>query len=332
MASSTSSPNTPNQPPHFSENGDRSPQETDSVYAATPRKSTINPDTTDALIEVVSQQIELLTFDAEDTNLLNQLIESCGDPRESIQLRLVELFGEIGEESTSVLAEALCTHPNEIVRRVCAKALAKLGDSDAIPALIHALLNDPDPITQSSASGALARMGAPAIPSLLEVIASPSYPDAKKGQAAWALSCLGPEAEEPLYDASRSEIVDVRCAVIGAIATLSKNQSPPFQGIQILIDSLQDPAMDVRLEAASGLGKLTHYNATAQLISLLHDSAPEVRRTTALSLGTLKDPTALKALQALKMDPSDIVRPVVQLAIQQLEQSLDGNRQKKCQR
>lgn len=319
MASSTSSSNMPN---HSSQDCDDS-----TMGTPTTPKTPIHPDTTDALIEVVSQQIELLTFDSEDRALLNQLIESCGDRREAIQLRLVELFGEIGEDATSVLTEALCNHPNEVVRRVCAKALAKLGDSDAIPALIQALLNDSDPITQSSASGALARMGAPAIPSLLAVIASPSYPDDKKGQAAWALSCLGSEAEEPLYKASCSESIDVRCAVIGAIATLSKNQTPPFQGIQILLDSLQDPATSVRLEAASGLGKLSHYNATAQLMPLLQDSAPEVRRTTALSLGALKDPAALQALQALKMDPSAIVRPVVQL-----EESLKNTPKRKFTR
>ncbi|MEM9219464.1 MAG: HEAT repeat domain-containing protein [Cyanobacteria bacterium P01_F01_bin.150] len=282
-------------------------------------QESIDSDTTDALIEVVSQQIELLTFDSEDTALLYRLVESCGDRREKIQLRLVELFSEIGEDATPVLVEALSNHPNEIVRRACAKALAKLGDADAIPALVQALLNDPDPITQSSASGALARMGAPAIPELLEVIASPSYPDAQKGQAAWALSCLGPEAAEDLYAAANSEIPDVRCAVIGAIAAISKHQRPPFPGIQILLNALHDSVSAVRLEAASGLGKLLHYNATQKLIPLLTDNDPEVRKTTALALGSLKDANALDALKAIEMDPSDIVKPVVLWAIQQLQ-------------
>ena len=279
----------------------------------------IDPDTTDALIEVVSQQIELLTFDPNDTALLNRLIESCGDQREDIQLRLVELLGEIGEDATPVLIAALSNHTNAIVRRVCAKALAKLGDADAIPTLIQALLQDPDPITQSSASGALARMGPPAIPELLKVIASPSYPNAQKGQAAWALSCLGPESAEELYMVAKSEIPDVRCAVIAAIAVISKPQSPPFHGIQLLLNALQDPVSAVRLEAASGLGKLSHYNATHELIPLLKDSDSEVRKTTALALGSLKDASALNALESLEMDPSDSVRSVVHWAIQQLQ-------------
>lgn len=281
----------------------------------------VDPDTTDALIEVVSQQIELLTFDPEDTSLLHQLVESCGDPRAEIRLRIVDLFGEIGEDATPLLASALSNHPNAIVRQVCAKALAKLGDADAIPVLVQALLQDPDPLTQSSASGALARMGPPAIPGLLDVIASPSYPDAQKGQAAWALSCLGPESAEELYSAAKSDIPDVRCAVIGAIAAISKHQSPPFPGIQLLIDALQDPIASVRLEAASGLGKLSHYNATSELILLLNDTDPDVRKATALALGSLKDRSALKALEALEMDPSDLVRPVVHWAIQQLKNS-----------
>ena len=292
----------------------------DSPSSATfPPFTTIDPDITDALIEVVSQQIELLTFDPQDTTLLHRLVDSCGDQRETTQLRLVELFGEIGEEATHVLIDALAHHPNAIVRRVCAKALARLGDADAIPVLIQALLNDPDPITQSSASGALARMGAPAIPELLNVIASPSYPDAQKGQAAWALSCLGSETADQLYAAAHAEIPDVRCAVIGAIAAIAKHQRPPFAGIQILLDALQDSEASVRLEASSGLGKLVYYNATPQLIPLLQDDNPEVRKTTALALGSLKDPTSLKPLQALEMDASDVVRPVVRWAIQQLQ-------------
>ena len=279
----------------------------------------IDPDLTDALIEVVSQQIELLTFDPEDAALLHRLIESCGDQRETIQLRLVELFGEIGEDATPALTEALSNHPNKVVRHVCAKALARLGDADAIPVLIQALLNDPDPLTQSSASGALARMGAPAIPGLLNVLASPSYPDAQKGQAAWALSCLGPETADQLYEAAQSDVIDVRCAAIGAIAAISKHQQPPFQGIEILIEALQDPNSSVRLEAASGLGKLVYYNASPEIIPLLQDDNPEVRKTTALALGSLKDPASLNALQAIEMDASDIVRPVVRWAIQQLQ-------------
>lgn len=295
------------------------PEHALNITAQTNSPVLIDPSTTDALLEVVSQQIELLTFDPEDTGLLNRLIESCGDQREEIQLRLVALFGEIGEDATPVLIAALSNHTNAIVRRVCAKALAKLGDADAIPVLIQALLKDPDPITQSSASGALARMGTPAIPGLLEVIASPSYPDAQKGQAAWALSCLGAEAAEELYGAAKSEIPDVRCAVIGAIAAISKPQTPPFHGIQLLLNALQDPVSAVRLEAASGLGKLSHYNATHDLIPLLTDSDPEVRKTTALALGSLKDARALNPLEDLKMDPSDSVRSVVHWAIQQLQ-------------
>ena len=286
--------------------------------------SPIDPDTTDALIEVVSQQIELLTFDPDDCSLMQQMVEGFGDRRNAVQLRLVELFGEIGEEATPILVEALTSHVNPVVRRACAKALAKLGDADAIPALIHALLQDPDPITKSSASGALARMGEAAVPALLGVIASPSYPDDQKGQATWALSCLGADAAEQLYAAIDSDNPDVRSAVVGAIATLAKTQPPTAvdarsEALNLLLEALQDSAVTVRQEAVSGLGKLSTYNATPELIPLLQDPDPDVRKTTALVLGGLRDPSALDALNALLEDPSDVVRPVVTWAIQQLK-------------
>lgn len=280
---------------------------------------TVDPDITDALIDVVSQQIELLTFDPTDSALMGRLIDSCADPREEMRLQLVELFGEIGEEATPVLVNALSVHPNPLVRRVCAKSLARLGDPDAIPALIQALLNDTDPIAQSSASGALARMGEPAVPPLLEVIASPAYPDAQKGQAVWALSCLGDSAADQLYAAAESNSPTVRCAVMGAIASLAKHQHPPSSGINLLLNGLHDPNEAVRLEAASGLGALRYYNATADLVPLLNDPDPEIRKTTALALGSLKDPASFQPLQTLLTDPSDVVRPVIQWAIQQVK-------------
>lgn len=288
----------------------------------TPREEileTIDPDITDALIDVVSQQIELLTFDPDDSALMSRLIDSCADPREEMRLQLVELFGEIGEESTPVLVHALSNHHNPLVRRVCAKALARLGDPEAIPVLIQALLNDTDPITQSSASGALARMGEAAVPALLDVVESPAYPDAQKGQAVWALSCLGESAADQLYAAAKADSANVRCAVMGAIASLAKYQHPPSSGINMLLDGLNDPIAAVRLEAASGLGALRYYNATPDLVPLLSDSDPEIRKTTALALGSLKDPASFQALQNLLTDPSDVVRPVIQWAIQQVQ-------------
>lgn len=302
-----------------------SPLDQDQASFNIPESSTV-----DALIDVVSQQIELLTFDPTDVSSLQQLVESLGDSRSSTQLRIVELFGEIGEEATPTLISALGHHPNPRVRHACAQALARLGDPDSIPALIQALLADPDPITRSSTSGALARMGEDAVPALLEVIASSVYPDTQKGQAIWALSCLGTEAAPQLYKAFESDVADVRCAVVGAIATLAKNdpqrvhnpsdiQSPT---LTILLQAIVDPEPTVRIEAASGLGKLADFNATPYLIPLLADGEPEVRKTAALAIGALKDASALQHLQRLTNDPSSAVRPVVAWAIQQLQSAV----------
>ncbi|NET51905.1 MAG: HEAT repeat domain-containing protein [Merismopedia sp. SIO2A8] len=274
----------------------------------------------------MSQQIELLTFDPADVTLLQQLVEGLSDPRSITQLKIIELFGEIGEEATPILVSALEQHPNPRVRHACAQALARLADPDSIPALIQALLEDPDPITRSSTSGALARMGGEAVPALLKVIASPLYPDTQKGQATWALSCLGAEAAGQLYQAFESDIADVRCAVVGAVATLAQNAPQSADGtsdirsssLPILLRAIADPESTVRIEAASGLGKLTYYNATPHLISLLVDSNPEVRKAVALAIGSLKDTSALEHLYPLINDPSPIVRPVAKWAIQQL--------------
>ncbi|MEB3229625.1 MAG: HEAT repeat domain-containing protein [Leptolyngbyaceae bacterium] len=267
-----------------------------------------------------SQQIELLTFDPGDTLTLQQLAHGFADERETVHLGLIELFGEIGEEATPVLCQFVESDPRVRVRQACVQTLGRLGDPDAIPILVQALLIDPDPLIQSSAAGALARMGEAAVTALLEVIASTHLPDVQKGQAVWALSCLGEEAASQIYVGLESDNPDVRCAVVMAIATLARNTDSD-QAIQALQAALNDSVLAVRIEAAAGLGQLSSFNATPQLMPLLQAPEPEMRRTVALALGTLKDPTAIGALQSLTADPSEVVRPVVAWAIQQYRQA-----------
>ncbi|NEQ95608.1 MAG: HEAT repeat domain-containing protein [Cyanothece sp. SIO2G6] len=274
----------------------------------------------DLLIQSVSQQIDLLTFDSSDVDTLQQLAHGFADERESVHLRLIELFGEIGEDATPLLCQFMANHHNVRVRQACAQALARLGDPEAITPLVQALLTDHDPLIQSSVAGALARMGEEAVSALLRVMNCSSLSDAQKGQIAWALSCLGEDAASQIYAEIESGNPDVRCAVVGAIATLARNTASE-QAVQLLESSLDDPVLAVRLEAASGLGQLSCHNATARLVPLLNDPEPEMRKTVALALGTLKDPKAFRALQALVSDPSEIVRPVVEWAIQQYKTS-----------
>ena len=181
-----------------------------------------DPAATDALLTAVTEQIDLDTFDADDTIQLQQMVECLGDPRGLMRLRFAQTLGDIGGAATPLLVTALLHHVNPVVRRAAGKTLALIMDPDTVPDLLQALLNDEDTVVRGSAVGALAKMGAASVPALLSILADPMRSESTKGHAAWALGFIGAEAAPFLESAIKSDSIDVRCATVGAIAHLAQ--------------------------------------------------------------------------------------------------------------
>jgi bilin biosynthesis protein len=272
----------------------------------------------DRLIQQVSEQISFDTFDSTDRHLLRQLVEGLGDPRGLVRLRFAETLGEIGEPATPFLVEVLLNHADVVVRRAAAKTLTIIADPVAVPPLLQAFLNDEDTVVKGSAAGALARTGEAAAPALLDVLASPAYAEDIKGHAAWALAFMGSEATDYLYKAVNSESLDVRCAVIGAIAHVAQEQADQ-KSCNILITALTDPEAIIRTEAASAVGQIHYPPAVPHLILALQDPDLEVRKAAISSLGKLGDRTALAPLQSALEDELDVICILAKLAIAQIE-------------
>jgi bilin biosynthesis protein len=276
----------------------------------------------DALIQQVSEQISLGTFDASDRDLLYRLVEGLGDPRGLVRLQFAETLGEIGEAATPFLVSALTNHVDVVVRRAAAKTLTIIADPEAVPPLLNAFLNDQDTVVRGSAAGALARTGKAAAPALLDILASPQHPEDIKGHAAWALTFMGSEAADYLYKALNTESLDVRCAVIGAIAHVAQEQVVQGQvdekSCNILINALTDPEALIRVEAAAAIGQINYPPAVPHLILALQDTDLDVRKAAVSSLGKLGDPTALPTLQALLDDELPVIQTLAKLAIDQI--------------
>ena len=270
---------------------------------------------TDMLLQTVSQQIALQTFDFNNQEILQRLVESLGDTRGMTRLRCAETIHEIGESATPFLLAALANHPNVVVRRASAKTITLIADPTAVPHLIHSLLNDEDTVVKGSSVGALARIGEPAVASLLEILASNEHPESTKGHAAWALAFIGTEAKEYLYQAIASDSPVVRAAVVGAIAKVAQEE-PKADLFDILIESLTDPDENVRCEAAAALGNLGYQPAITKLIELLHHRDGETRKAAALALMKLGDDSAKEPLEAALTKESEAgVQLVIKLAI-----------------
>ncbi len=279
---------------------------------------------TDALLEKVSEQVDLEIFDPHDRELLKDLVERLGDPRGLIRLRVAETLGEIGESATPFLIEALANHQNVVVRRAAGKTLTIIADPRAVPTLVQALLNDEDTVVQGSAVGALARMGEASVPVLLEILASPHHPESTKGHVAWALSFIGSEAKSHLYREINSDSPAVRAAVVSAITKIAQENPAEDLAFNLLIKALTDPESMVRCEAAAALGNLAYRPARISLLELLHHPDWESRKSAALALMKLGDKQAIADLEtALTQESETAVQTVLKLAISQLAKKSD---------
>jgi bilin biosynthesis protein len=274
---------------------------------------------TDTLLAMVSEQIALQSFDCNDQEILQRLVESLGDKRGMTRLRCAETLHQIGLSATPFLLTALASHPDVVVRRAAAKTLTLLADAAAVPHLIYSLLHDKDTVVKGSSVGALARIGEPSVAPLLEILASNEHPESTKGHAAWALAFIGTAAKEYLYQAIASDSPVVRAAVVGAIAKVAQEE-PSSELFDILRESLTDPDENVRCEAASALGNLSYQPAMANLIELLSHSDGESRKAAALALMKIGDNSAIEPLQtALAKESETAVQLVMKLAISKFE-------------
>ncbi|MFQ3679501.1 MAG: HEAT repeat domain-containing protein [Pseudanabaenaceae cyanobacterium] len=275
----------------------------------------------DALLQTVTESLAEDRFDPETEagqGLIARLVnEGLGDERGVIRLRFAETLREIGEAATPHLTQALRTHPNPVVRRAAAKTLTLIADPQAVPDLLHAFLHDPDTVVHGSAAGALARIGEAAVPALLQVLSDTSLPETTKGHAAWALSFIGAEAADLLYNAlAATQEESARGALIAAIGQVARERGDQ-SAIEILYQTLQDERPALRAEAATSLGELAI--APDPLYPLLQDPDLEVRKAAVSALGKLGTPETEDRLQPLLHDPEPALRVLAKRAIAQIQ-------------
>jgi len=279
----------------------------------------------DELRASIDRQIAQETLDCEDSRLIQQMIECLGDTRGLVRLYYAETLGKvIGQPAVKPLIDALLNHSNVVVRRAAGKTLTLIEDTQAVPSLIHALLNDDDTVVQASAIGALARMGEASVAPLLDILASSDSTESNKGHAAWALAFIGSKAKDQLYAVYDSDSPEVRAAVVGAIAKVVEENRDDTKALNLLLESLNDSAANVRSEAAAVLGNLKYQPAIPALIKLLAHSEGETRKSSALSLMKIGDASVIDSLQvALNRENEEGVKKAIALAISLLSRQTE---------
>lgn len=149
-----------------------------------------------------------------------------------------------------------------------------------------------------------------AVPKLLTILTEKDPKDAAKfkndeGSRSGAADALGkigdPRAVQPLIDTLKTDTPTVQRVAIGAIALIAAPS-----GEAALIQAVKDKNADseARLQAASGLGKISSPAAIETLVTSLNDPDLKMRSAAVAALAhagrpTLNGPTQPQALQAL---------------------------------
>jgi bilin biosynthesis protein len=276
----------------------------------------------DRFIASVNEQIELLTFDEPDADLLRQLVAYLSVPRQATRLQLIDLLTQIGEPATPFLLESLAQSLDPAVRKACCHALTNLGDPDSVPDLITVLLTDDDIEVRVAAAGALAKVGEPAFAALKDLLASDSVSESCKGQAAWAIASMCEEVSDQLYDNTSHPSATVRIAMLGAIAQLAQKQKLPTalnNALSRLTEALNDASSEVRIEAIANLARLKYPTAYSLIAPCLQDVIADVRKAATLALVKLGNAEAIEAIAPLQQDADPAVQRIAALAIDQLK-------------
>ena len=281
----------------------------------------LNEDEASELAKELKQQLRNGEVPAADGESIERMVAGLGDPRGLMRLTFAESLGVVGKAAVPSLCRALAEHESVTVRRAAAKTLTLSEDPRALPVLQRALLQDPDPVVQGSAVGAMAAVGDEAIDGMLEILINPSSTAMQLGLASWGLAFVGARAPEALRKAATSEHAEIRCAAIAALG--DQIQALGDDAARELVENaLTDAETDVRAEAATLLGKLHSPDwAVPRLEPLLSDPQGQVRKNAALSLMKLQAAGSIASLsQQLEREQQADVKAVLQLAINQLDQ------------
>ena len=271
------------------------------------------------LAEGLKQQLRQGEIPAGDSDAIEKMVAGLGDKRGLLRLTFAESLGAVGNAAVPALCIAMRRHENVTVRRAAAKTLTLINDVKALPDLLEALLEDPDPVVQGSAVGAMACIGAASVNGLLDVLINPKSSQMQIGLASWGLSFVGAKAPEALRKAACSEHAQVRTAAIAALGDQIQ-QLGDLDARELLQNALNDPEEEVRAEATTLLGKLHDTNWGAPLLlPMLSDQHPQVRKNAALSLMKLGDPQVISKLRTdLQNEQDSSVITIFNLAINQL--------------
>jgi len=230
-------------------------------------------------------------------------------------------LGRIGQPSVADLTRALQDR-DTLVRCAAAHGLGEAGPAaaPAVPALLQ-LLKHGNPNEQQGAAQSLARIGAPAVSPLLDLLLQDEGAIAQAAAGAllryYSRTGPHPRAIENLPPD------DTASARQQAMARLGTSSLPDELVVKLLAGAAaDDPAPGVRVAALQALaqGNRSARLALPALVACVRDDSPAIRQWTARALGTITPPCkpAVGGLARLEQDQDESVRAAAKAALASL--------------
>ena len=235
---------------------------------------------------------------AKEEELVPGLVQVLLHSSERARVCAADRLAKIGTKAGAALyALALATKDEEVsVRRSAIRAIGAIGAEAvaAVPALTAVLRKDRD--CYDDARRALAKIGAPALPSLLEAkSARESYVRSAAEYAIREIRAQGKLAMVPsLVQGLKHETPSARCVCTQFLGEIRAETAVPA-----LIATLKDDEALVRCAVAQALGEIRSEESVPALIEALKDDEASVRHAAIEALGAI-GPPARPAVDALK--------------------------------
>ncbi|GAB4505725.1 MAG: hypothetical protein Fur0043_27220 [Anaerolineales bacterium] len=156
-----------------------------------------------------------------------------------------------------------------------------------------------DASKRERAAAELLRMGAEAVPDLIEALRSPT--PGLPPLAGQILLRLGASATPALIDALLNRHPEIRVQVAALLG-----QSPDPRAVPALMRALRSQYYTVREQAALALGNLLDPQALLALLEAMKDPEPEVRIAAVTSVGQYCDPRTFDKIADLLLEDSQL--------------------------
>ncbi len=208
-----------------------------------------------------------------DSAAVEPLIDCATTGSDSLRYISAQILGRIGDRRALPVLKDLARDSNEHVRRVALVSLGSMGNSEVFDYLVTILSDEPLPAVRAAAAEGLEGMGDTlAVPALVHVLEDTA--SSVRKQAVVALHRLWTQQAET---AIARVVVEDSEAVVRFVAAQSLGQHRVASARDPLRLALRDSSVWVRAEAARSLGELGDPEAIDDLGLLLErgDDGPD---------------------------------------------------------